>query len=123
MYTVKLFDGLIIICKYVSLVTVTSVFVCVCTVQSSTPHHHPHTTLSWWNFPTFPLIGARLAARITTVVETYYTYLGCHYGDIQYMELFPSWSDSFLHLASWDKLYQVVEEAKFIVLQNYPRPN
>ena len=45
MYTVKLFDGLIIICKYVSLVTVTSVFVCVCTVQSSTPYpppsHHP----------------------------------------------------------------------------------
>ena len=123
MYTVKLFDGLIIICKYVSLVTVTSVFVCVCTVQSSTPYpppsHHPFLV----KLSNIPSDRVRLAARITTVVETYYTYLGCHYGDIQYMELFPSWSDSFLHLASWDKLYQVVEEAKFIVLQNYPRPN
>ena len=48
--------------------------------------------------------------------------LGCHH----YYETLKSTFSAPTHFYTWElgtKLYQVVEEAKFIVLQNYPEPN
>ena len=56
--------------------------------------------------------------------QTYYTHLHLGLGiSVHNIFVVPSCSYSVLHLATWAQLYEVVEEAKFIVLQNYPEPN
>ena len=81
----------------------------------------PPTPSSLVKLSYIPCAG-RGCGEPTPLLITHTEDLGCHH----YYETLKFTFSAPTHFYTWElgtKLYQVVEEAKFIVLQNYPEPN